>query len=649
MMRCYLSIVFSFLVPSLQAQVDSISKRIYQTPEVVVGVERGKNFSVGQRITYTDSASVNNRLGYSLAEQLTNGNAIFIKSYGGNGLATLSLQGSSDVHAAVLWNGFNLQSTMNGTVDLSVLPTFFIDEIGVQSGSASHLWGSGAVGGSVLLNNKPRFSSGLQIKTGSEIGSYGQFRQQLKLGYGTKKWYGNVRGYYSQARNDYPATYIEQTKAPLGHAATEQKGVLAENYFQWKNKNQITARLWLQDDMRQNPNDEQRGTLFQNFRRANVEYERQEHFHKIIVRNAWMREDLLFVYPLLKQDTRSLADVLTNEAEWNWNPSKRHHFDIGLNNTYQQAIVDVFDYGSTGEIKGPHQNKYLHTAPNRNRVSLFGLYKYKSINEVFVAQISGRKEWTTSNKIPLVPAVGLEVRPIKSILIRASGSRMYRIPTFNELYWDPGGNPSILPESGWSMELSSKWTEKIQKTGGYYEFIFFNRHINNWIRWIPIGPVWYAQNVANVWTRGFEHKLGAIQEIGKSRIQLKVSWMYVISTNTQSGLTNDASLDQQLLFTPMYQGNGNISYAYKGFYVEYNHTYVGYNYISSDHSSWLDPFQLGNLVVSQTIPFKKVKSSFVFRVNNLWNAQYRTLAAYPMPPRNFQASLQFEFIHSKVN
>jgi iron complex outermembrane receptor protein len=638
--------IFSFCA---RAQKDTLLRKTFEMPEITVEGERSKIFSTGQRIQYVDSASLTNRTSYSLAEQLSYGNAIFIKSYGGNGLATLSLQGSSDVHSAVVWNGFNLQSVMNGSFDLSLFPTFFSDEVGIQSGSASHLWGSGAVGGSVILNNKPEFGKGWKLKSSSELGSFGQFRQQVKLAYGSQKWYANVRAYYAEAQNNYPVSDPQLNASTLPHASTKQKGILAENYFKWKNKHQLALRYWWEEANRENPPYEWSGALSNNFQRANVEYHRRMYLNHLTLRTAWLREDIFFAYPLLSQNTRSIADAFIGEADWQFYPSKRHQFDIGINNTYQQASVNVFDYSQAADILGVNQNKYQQSTPTRNRFSLFGMYRYRSLNEIFTTQISARQEWVANHTIPLVPAIGMELKPIQQLLFKVSGSRTYRIPTFNELYWNPGGNPNILPESGWNMEVSARATQAHKKFSCFYELAFFNRRIDNWIRWVPNGSVWYAQNVAKVWSRGFENKISVIQEIGKSKIQAKASWLYVVSTNEASNLVNDASLGLQLIFTPMYQGNGNLVYTYRGFYFEYNHTYTGYNYISSDHSTWLAPFQIGNFTVSQTIPTKKLKTSLILRVNNVWNADYRTIAAYPMPPRNFQLALQFEFSNPKSN
>ena len=126
-----------------------------------------------------------------------------------------------------------------------------------------------------------------------------------------------------------------------------------------------------------------------------------------------------------------------------------------------------------------------------------------------------------------------------------------------------------------------------------------------------------------------------------------LSTSYVLSYNQKTTLENDQSEGLQLIYTPIYQGNANANYSYKGFYTEYNHTYTGYVYIADDHSQWLSPFNVGNFVVSQTLPFNNIKVSAVFRVNNAWNANYRTVSAYPMPPRNYQLGFTLQFNQPK--
>ena len=622
-------------------QRDAALLKTYQLPEVEIQGQRSKKFSTGQRIVYADSAGLANKSSYTLAEQLAFGNAVYIRNYGAGGLSTLSLQGSSDVHSAVVWNGFNLQSVMNGTSDLSLTPTFFVDEVGLQSGSATHLWGSGAVGGSVLLNNKPEFGKGLSVKTNTEGGSFCLFRQQLKLAYGNKHWYGSIKSFYSEAENSYQST-VNGEQLSVNNAAIKQKGVLAENYFRWRN-NSVAARLWIQDNARQNPPAPINGSINNTARRANVEYQKNWTKWHWLVRSAWLREGIVFFDPLREENTNSLADVLIAESELRWSPSVRHHFNVGLNATHQQASVITNNYGVLGELNASEPNKYESENPVRQLFAAFSQYKYSSLNGKLILQVSARQERVKNTAIPLVPATGIDFKPLKWILLKANVARFFRLPTFNELFWVPGGNPNLLPESGWNAEISMRLMKDYRKTATFYEIAFFNREIENWIRWSPDASYWSAKNVARVHTQGIENKVGTGFKTGKSTLKIMASSSYVISTNQKTTLENDQSLGLQLIFIPMYQGNGNINYCYKGFYTEYNHTYTGYTYIANDHSQWIMPFHVGNLVLSQSVPFKNVKASVVFRINNIWSADYRTVAAYPMPPRNYQIGLTFQF------
>lgn len=629
------------------AQHDTIMAKPYVLPEVAVDGQRATEFSVGQRLQLADSATLANRASYSLAEQLSVGNAIYLKTYGANGLATLSLQGSADVHSAVVWNGFNLQSILSGTVDLSQLPTFFTDELAIQTGSASNMWGSGAIGGSVLLTNKPQFRTGLSLKTNMEVGSYGMARQQLKISYGTHKWVGVVRGFYAQAQNNYPISTDFIDSPTLTHATTQHKGLLAESYYRWGN-NRIAVRAWLQDTYRENPIALDNGTLYHRFWRSNTEYYKQGKKAVWCTRVAWLREELQFYYPFLQENSFHLANALMGESEVNWSLSPKHRVDLGLNATHQQADVSRDAYGAAASLRDKNPNQYEIAHPGRQILALFGLYKYASGNGRMHAQLSIRKEFVAQTMVPFLPALGLEYKLSNSLSVKGNVSRFFRLPTFNDLYWRPGGNPDLLPENGWNGEFSARLSRSWATLSAYYELAVFERLIYNWIRWVPGTSYWSAKNVAEVATQGVEHRVGLTFQRGKHIWKALANTSYILSSNQKTVLENDRSIGLQLIFIPIYQANGNFSYRYKGFYAEYNHSYTGYVYIANDHSNWLMPFHVGNVVLSHTLPFRKCKASLVGRINNIWDARYKTVAAYPMPPRHFQIGLQFEFLPSKT-
>ena len=94
----------------------------------------------------------------SLADQLTREGGLFIKSYGPGSLSTLSLRGSNASQTAVLWNGINICSPMLGLFDLTLIPTFLIDQATIQYGGSGASLGSGAIGGALHLDSKTKSS-----------------------------------------------------------------------------------------------------------------------------------------------------------------------------------------------------------------------------------------------------------------------------------------------------------------------------------------------------------------------------------------------------------------------------------------------------------------------------------------------------------
>ncbi|MDP1803305.1 MAG: Plug domain-containing protein, partial [Bacteroidota bacterium] len=77
----------------------------------------------------------------SIADLLSLNTPVFIKNYGPGALATTAFRGGNAAQTAILWNGFNLQNAMLGQSDLSLMPSFLFENIDVEYGGSSSLWG----------------------------------------------------------------------------------------------------------------------------------------------------------------------------------------------------------------------------------------------------------------------------------------------------------------------------------------------------------------------------------------------------------------------------------------------------------------------------------------------------------------------------
>ncbi len=129
--------------------------------EVEITGVQSKQFTVGKKIQQLDSLTKQNFINSNLAEILAVNSPVFVKNYGPANLSTSSFRGGNASQTAVLWNGFNIQNNMLGQNDFSQLPNFIFDDIGIEYGGSAGAWGSGAMGGSIHLNNKPKFDKGI--------------------------------------------------------------------------------------------------------------------------------------------------------------------------------------------------------------------------------------------------------------------------------------------------------------------------------------------------------------------------------------------------------------------------------------------------------------------------------------------------------
>ena len=160
-------------------------------------------FNSGLKYYSFDSTLINNSPGQTLSDLLAENNAINLKNYGPGELTTICLRGGSAYHTTVLWNGFTISSPLNGLTDLSLENNFFFDDVNILYGGASALWGSGAVSGSLQLNNRPAFNSGLKIITGISYGSFSNFNHHDRISWGSKKYYGLIKFCTTDNKNNF--------------------------------------------------------------------------------------------------------------------------------------------------------------------------------------------------------------------------------------------------------------------------------------------------------------------------------------------------------------------------------------------------------------------------------------------------------------
>lgn len=633
-MNLYRSILLCVCSMHSLSGLAQITDSTHQLKHIEVSSSRSNTFSSGHKDAAFDSTMLDRYSCNTLSDLLMNESQIFVKSYGPGTLATTSFRGAGASHTAVIWNGFTLQSPMNGLLDVALVPASFLSDVKLQYGAAGTISGSGAVGGSIHLNNSSSFNKGISASVNASAGSFSDLQQQASVEISKERFSSSIRFFNHTAKNDYSFQNIAKYGFPTEkqtNADLLQHGLLQENYFQINEKQRINTRFWYQfNDRGIPPSMTQNQSISRQYDEAyrmTTEWQRDGRRISLFARAAYFDEFVRYNDPTIALFSKSETNVFIAEAETRFSITKFDLLSVGVNNTYSRAFADDF-------ISDPQQD----------RIAVFALYKIHTPKKRWNAVIGARQEFIDGDAVPFVSSIGIEGNFLRFFMIKASAAQHYRIPTFNDLYWAQGGNPNLEPENGWSEEASLIHQHQFKGLSWMLSGTAFNRDIQNWIIWLPDAyGIWSPDNVMQVWSRGIEYKMNVNYSVKKLKISLTGNYNYIRSTNEKTAAYSISSLNKQLIYVPIQNAQGSISIQWRNSTITYTQVYTGYRYTTSDNTQYLKPYTTGNLDVSQSFILNRTKFKVYAQLNNLWDESYQVLAYRAMPLFNYRFGLAIFF------
>lgn len=618
-----------------RASTDSL--RVLREVEVVDSrlVQLGSGDQVAPVLPQAIGAVAHRRLG----ELLMQYSAVNVRSYGPSGLSTASLRGTGGNHTAVFWEGINLQSSMNGGLDLTLVPVSFVDDVSLQFGGAGSLYGSGTLGGAIHLGTgSPDPTLGGNGRVHQQFGSFGQHYTGVNAGYRTAKTGTTLRWFDQRADYDYPFfNRFTQRKERRRHAGIDQHGVLVEQDWTPHAAHRLSAKYWYQDNHVQLPEiaaagGGARATQADVFHRAVLHWQHQRTRQSWQARSALLYHRLAYHDPAGAQsDDRSYSWIAEGERTYYFD--REHWLHTGLTHTYETAEV----------------TNYPRPA-SRHRTALFASYRMLPLPSL-EATVGVRETLIDRRWSPVLPSLGLAYRLAHRWQLRAKSARSYRVPTFNDLYWAGGGgagNPDLQPERGWSHELGASWETRpgTSRSASAALTVFSNR-VDQWIHWLPReGNVWSPVNVEQVWARGLELSGSAAYRLGE-HLSARLWTHYSYTKSTKEAIEaggNPRELHRQMVYTPYHQAKTSLQLHYRALTVGYSGLYVGEQYTTASNQRRLPAYPVHNVSLDVRWPLFEQHALLVGgQLNNLFARAYEVREGYPMPGRSYQLSLTYQF------
>ncbi len=584
-------------------------------------------FQTGRQVRRLSSSGTQ-----SLGDALFYQSGWFIKSYGPSQLATTGIRGSSASQSPVLWNGFNLQSPMNSTLDLSLVPSMLFESVELTAGGGTDLFGSGAIGGTLRLEQNTGKSRGFSGRATAGLGSFGRYELAASAANNDKSYGWNVKPYYVQAENNFPFHNSTLPGNPIQYqqnASLNNLGLMHGGWWKAGNYARMEYQSWIQSTRRglaptllqSSSRERQEDAAW----RQSLSYSRKKGNSHLLIRGAWLQEELLYANPSAKYTSLNKARSIIQETEYSFTSGKIHYL-LGYNNTWQSAA-------SSG---------YNSASPQMWRPALFGALAGHWRKARTKWKLSGRQEWANRRAAPFCLNLGLEQSPDSHWTWHGQISRVYRQPNFNDLYWVPGGNPGIRPENGFTSELGVRYQRNVstQHILDFQVNTWYNK-ISNWIQWTPENGYWTPQNLKEVHSRGIEWEARWTWIPLKS--SLRITGTYTRCSNEQAAYTGDISVGKQLIYQPIWKHAAEYRLYLKPVQFIYRHQFTDLTYTSSDHSSWLRHYHTGMLAIQYNRVFGQQALQAEFTLYNIWNQDYQVLMWRPMPGIHYQLTLQYTF------
>ena len=651
-----------------------LGRRPHRLGEVRVRAIGPERFAVGSTRTALDSAVLAQYRGSSLAEVLQARTPLALKYYGPGQLATIALRGTSAQHTAVLWNGLNIALPTLGQTDFALLPMGASTRVSIQPGPAAALYGSGAVGGAVLLDAAPDWRPGPRGSGQFDAGSFGWLGGNVEARTASAVLAVRVAASYREAQNNY-AYVVQEARGPVRY--TLQNAALRHQWsfspdLAWRvgRAGELTAAAWLTDTDREIQAGA--GIAGGQARERDQSARLTLGYRHVAARRQWSGRAAWFEDVLNYRDggapSNSRVRTTQAQAEHTAALGARGSLRLGAEAQHFAALVD--GYGAVPVTE--------------NRAAAFALLRYDP-RPALRLSANLRQAALPAGLAPLTPTVGVEwdllpaeaaaptpaataspadsvaaaaagnrrpdyslIRPfIHSLTARASAARSYRAPTLNERYWRPGGNPGLRPESGLGYEAGMR--HRLAGPRGIAletELTAFRQEVDDWVQWLPSTRtgIWSPRNLRRVRSQGLEASTVLRLRRGRYIGRVQLAYHLTDTRKTQGAPDDPDPVGVQLAFVPRHQASLSTDQRWRGWLASSTLVLGSYRYTNASGDAFLPGTLLLGATLGRTLPGPAgTRLLLLAQAHNLLGQAYESYPGRPAPPRSVGGSLRVDF------
>lgn len=554
----------------------------------------------------------------NLSEVLRFQSPVYIKENGRGAVSSPSFRGTTAQQTAFVWNGININSQFLGQGDINNIAVFGYDQMEIKSGGGSVIYGSGAIGGSIHLNNDLSFNKGFSGLFNSEVASFGTYNNFAKAAFSNDKFSFKISGNYLISQNDY--------KVPEKNNYINRNGKFYNTTlnigtsYKIANNQTISWQSQFYD-------------ATQNYRILEESLNRTKY-------EAQTVRSLLSWDINKSKISNSLKAAYTEDNFQYYGNFGEPYTSGGINknyifkNDFNYFILPKLNVNVIGEFQ---QNKGEGLGDSgvgnvsRNVGSVAGLLRY-FITQNLRFEAGIKQDFVEKIDSPLLYSFSGKWKANNWYSLNLNFSKNFRFPSFNDLYWEPGGNINLKSETSVQADINHEFSV----AGFTLSITPYYMKIDNMIRWLPTAlGYWATFNTDKVESYGLESQLSYHKNFNENHsVKLVAGYVYSKSVDLEN--------QKQLMYVPLHKFSSNVDYQYKFLSVYAQGMFNGLTYTTSDESRKyaIYPYFVMNAGLSAT--FMK-NYTLGIKVNNITDTVYETMAYYPLPKRNYSINATINF------
>ena len=267
----------------------------------------------------------------------------------------------------------------------------------------------------------------------------------------------------------------------------------------------------------------------------------------------------------------------------------------------------------------------------------------------------------------LSPSLSLsyQLLPSEQLFLRLMAKRIFRLPTFNELYFYHIGTADLKPEYATQFNLGLTWRTPLptgEGPGVGLSLDAYANRVTDKIVAIPFNMfVWRIMNLERATILGVDITANASVPLGRRKLlslNANYSWQRAMNSTMKASPT----YHHQLPYTPEHTACATLTWENPWLSIAATLSAQSARWTTIEHAAGtrMPGFATTDLSLSLPLPLNLSRHSVLrprrnstsnagfstllrFTVQNLFDRQYALVAHYPMPGRSFRMQLMFNF------